>query len=116
MMDIGRVCIKIAGRDSGQIAIVVDKIDETFVLVDGNVRRKRCNIKHLEPTEKLIAIQDKASTEQVHAAMKDAGLEVNKMPKAQSSEKAVKQPKTENPKSSKDKAAKADKKPVKKVK
>ena len=32
--------------------------------VDGNVRRKRCNIKHLEPTEKLIAIQDKASTEQ----------------------------------------------------
>lgn len=85
MMDIGRVCIKTAGRDSGETAIVIDKIDENFVLVDGNVRRKRCNVKHLEPTEKLIAIQNNASTEQVHAAMKEAGLEVKK--KASSKEK-----------------------------
>jgi large subunit ribosomal protein L14e len=115
MMDVGRVCIKIAGRDAGEIAVVVDKIDENFVLVDGNVRRKRCNTKHLEPTEKLVAIQNGASTEDVHAAMKDAGLEVKKKAKQENSEKAAK-PKTENPKAAKDKAAKADKKPVKKVK
>jgi len=93
MMDIGRVCIKIAGRDAGEIAVVIDKIDETFVLVDGNVRRKRCNIKHLEPTEKLVAIQNGASTEDVHAAMKDAGFEVKKK-----AEKEAKPAKAEKPK------------------
>ena len=49
--------------------------------------------------------------------MKDAGLEVNKMPKAQSSRKScAKQTKDRKSKSSKDKDAKADKKPVKMVK
>ncbi|HII15313.1 MAG TPA: 50S ribosomal protein L14e [Nanoarchaeota archaeon] len=103
MMDIGRVCMKIAGRDSGNVAIIVDKIDENFVVVNGNVRRKRCNIKHLEPTEKLVAIQQNASTEEVHAAMKDAGFEV----------KRHAEPKAEKPAKAEKKAEKA---PVKKVK
>ena len=93
MMDIGRVCMKIAGRDSGNIAIIVDKIDENFVVVNGNVRRKRCNIKHLEPTEKLVAIQQNASTEEVHKAMKEAGFEV----KRHAEPKAVKEAKAEKP-------------------
>lgn len=106
MMDIGRVCIKIAGRDAGEIAVVIDKIDDNFVLVNGNVRRKRCNIKHLEPTEKFVAIQAGASTEQLHAAMKDAGLEVKE--KAEKSE--AKAPKAEKPK--KGAAIKEEKKKV----
>ena len=90
MMDIGRVCIKIAGRDAGEIAVVVEKIDDTFVLVNGNVRRKRCNIKHLEPTEKFVVIQAGASTEELHAAMMDAGLEVKKKAEKTKVEKAAK--------------------------
>ncbi|MBU2638141.1 MAG: 50S ribosomal protein L14e [Nanoarchaeota archaeon] len=85
MMDIGRVCIKTAGRDSGETAVVIEQIDENFVLVNGNVRRKRCNIKHLEPTEKFVMIQAGVSTEGLHQAMQDAGLEVKK--KASSKEK-----------------------------
>ncbi len=85
MMDIGRVCIKIAGRDSGETAVVIEKIDDNFVLINGNVRRKRCNVKHLEPTEKFVVIQAGASTEELHSAMRDAGLEVKK--KASSKEK-----------------------------
>ena len=56
MIKIGRVCIKIAGRDAGQTAIVIDVIDNNYVLIDGNVRRKKCNIKHLEPLKDKIKI------------------------------------------------------------
>ena len=100
MMDVGRVCIKIAGRDSGETAVVIDKIDENFVMIDGNVRRKRCNIKHLEPTEKFVEIQNGASTEQVHAAMKDAGLLVRKFggeKKKQATQKPVRTRKGSKP-------------------
>lgn len=105
MMDIGRVCIKIAGRDAGEIAVVIEKIDDTFVLVNGNVRRKRCNIKHLEPTEKLVMIQNGVSTEELHHAMKDAGLEVKK-----------KSEKTKEAKAPKAVKPVKEAKPVKKVK
>lgn len=110
MMDIGRVCIKIAGRDAGETAVVIEKIDETFVLVNGNVRRKRCNIKHLEPTEKFVVIQAGASTEELHKAMKEAGLEVKRKSEKTKEPKAVKAGQPKAVRSSK------ETKPAKKVK
>ena len=41
MIDVGRVCVKIAGRDAGKKAVVVEKIDSNFVLIDGQTRRRR---------------------------------------------------------------------------
>jgi large subunit ribosomal protein L14e len=76
MIEVGRVCMKIAGRDSGNLAVVVEMIDSTYVLIDGNVRRKKCNLRHLEPTKTKLKIKAKASTADVKAAMKKAGLEV----------------------------------------
>ncbi|RLG55185.1 MAG: 50S ribosomal protein L14e, partial [Candidatus Hydrothermarchaeota archaeon] len=50
-IEIGRVCVKTAGREAGKRCVIVDIIDKNFVLVDGpEVQRRRCNIKHLEPT------------------------------------------------------------------
>ena len=41
----GRVCVKIAGRESGKKCVIVDVIDENFVEIVGNeVKNKRCNI------------------------------------------------------------------------
>ena len=54
MFETGRICIKIAGRDAGNICIVIDKIDENYVLIDGNVRRRKCNIAHLEPLKDIL--------------------------------------------------------------
>jgi large subunit ribosomal protein L14e len=76
MFEIGRVCIKTCGREAGQIAIVVDKIDDKFVLIDGNVRRKKCNVKHLEPLTKVLKVKKKAGTDEVLKAMKDAKIRV----------------------------------------
>jgi len=73
MIEVGRVCIKLAGRDAGREAIIVDILDGNFVLIDGNVRRRKCNIMHLEPTKMLIKINKKAS----HDTIKEEFLKQN---------------------------------------
>ena len=87
MIDVGRVCIKLAGRDAGKIAVIVEKIDNKFVLIDGNVRRRKCNISHLEPTEKELSLKKGAKTEDVHKAMSTADLEVEEKKKVKKTKK-----------------------------
>lgn len=65
MIEIGRICIKLAGRDAGREAVIVDILKDNYVLIDGNVRRRKCNIFHLEPTSKKIDIKKNASHEDV---------------------------------------------------
>ena len=48
MVKVGQVVMKIAGRDAGEIGAVVDILDNNFVLVDGLIRRRKCNLRHLE--------------------------------------------------------------------
>ena len=63
-IEVGRQCIKIAGREAGKKCEIVAIIDENFVEIDGEeVKNRRCNINHLEPIflyfktlEKLIKI------------------------------------------------------------
>jgi large subunit ribosomal protein L14e len=48
MIEPGRVCIKLRGREAGKRCIIEEIIDENFVIISGEgVRRRRCNIKHL---------------------------------------------------------------------
>ncbi|BDH79731.1 MAG TPA: 50S ribosomal protein L14e [Methanothermobacter sp.] len=57
-IEVGRICIKTAGREAGEECVIVDIIDKNFVEVVGvNVKNRRCNIKHLEPTGKKIEIK-----------------------------------------------------------
>ncbi|MFP4402683.1 MAG: 50S ribosomal protein L14e [Candidatus Nanoarchaeia archaeon] len=76
MLDIGRVCIKTSGRDAMQYGVIVEKVDETIVLLDGNVRRRKVNIQHIEPLMKTVDIKKGASTKVVQDALKDAGFEI----------------------------------------
>lgn len=75
-METGTLCVKTAGRDAGEYCVVVDVLDKLYVLIDGNVRRKKCNINHLEPLNKVLKIKAKADTKEVQDAMKKEGLEV----------------------------------------
>ena len=87
--DIGRVCVKIAGRDAGQKCAVIEVIDNNHVLIDGQTRRRKCNILHLEPTEQMISIDSGASHEDVTAALKEIGVIVaEKKAKAAKEKKA----------------------------
>ncbi len=80
MLEVGRVCVKNAGRDAGSFCVVIDIIDDNFVMITGpksltGARRKRCNIKHLEPTPYKVKINKDASDEEVLNAIKEAGIE-----------------------------------------
>ena len=75
-IEIGRVCIKTAGRDAGNYCAIVDTFDNNFALIDGGTRRRKCNILHLEPTSKLIEISKGASHEAVAEAFKGLNLPV----------------------------------------
>ena len=78
LMEIGRECTKIAGRESGNIAVVIDTINANFVMIDGYVRRKRCNVNHLDPTPLVIKIPKNASTEDVKKALIAANINQKK--------------------------------------
>ena len=61
LFDVGRMVMKIAGRDAGRKAVVVEVLDSQFVLIDGNTRRKKVNVKHLEPLAQALNIESGAS-------------------------------------------------------
>ena len=74
-MEIGQLCVKIAGRETGKKCIFVDVIDKNFVLVEGpKFKRRRCNIQHLEPVEQKIKIKKGASAETVAKALEKAKI------------------------------------------
>ncbi|USN45974.1 MAG: 50S ribosomal protein L14e [Candidatus Woesearchaeota archaeon] len=74
LFNIGRVCIKIAGRDAGKHCVVIDHIDENTVLIAGETRRRNVNIRHLEPLEKTVKISKGASDAVLGKAMEEAGF------------------------------------------
>lgn len=76
MLEIGRVCIKTSGRDAMQYGVIVEKIDENFVVLDGQVRRRKVNIQHIEPLMKTVDIKAKADTKTVIKALEGVGIVV----------------------------------------
>ena len=114
---VGRLCMKLAGRDAGKACVIVEKVDERFVVVDGATRRRKVNVAHLEPLDEKLDIKAKASHDDVKAAFKKLGVEVvdTKPKKAAARPKRVRK-KKEKPVAEEKKAAKKEvKKPVEKV-
>ena len=69
-IEVGRVCVKVAGRESARKCVIVDVMDKSFVLVTGpkkvtGIKRRRVNINHVAPTEDTIQVNRGASDEEV---------------------------------------------------
>ena len=64
-MEIGQVCYKIAGRDASGCCVVLEVLDKNYVIIDGETRRKKCNIKHLEPINIKIKAEKNTSKEEI---------------------------------------------------
>jgi large subunit ribosomal protein L14e len=74
VIEIGRVCAKIAGHEAGTKCVIVDVVDRTYVLVAGpGIKRKRCNIAHLEPLPQKLDIAKGASDEEIKRAFEAVG-------------------------------------------
>ncbi|MCX8194643.1 MAG: 50S ribosomal protein L14e [Candidatus Micrarchaeota archaeon] len=58
-ISVGRVCVKLKGRDAGEKVVITKIIDKNFVMVRSAARKKnperRCAIVHLEPTETVVS-------------------------------------------------------------
>ena len=91
IFNVGRLCVKLAGRDAGRKCVVVEQVDKTFVVVDGDVRRKKVNMKHLEPLTEVVDLKDKSSHEDVTSAFKNLGLTVWEKKSKQVAERPKKQ-------------------------
>jgi len=77
-IEVGRICVKLAGREAGRKCVIVDIIDKSFVLVTGpknvtGVKRRRANVNHIEPLQDKIQIKRGASDEEVLEALKASG-------------------------------------------
>ena len=82
-ISVGRVCVKIAGKDASKYCVVTDVADGNLVEITGpktltGVKRRKCNISHIEPTSDLVKIKAKASDDDVLKAVDSAKL-VDKM-------------------------------------
>jgi large subunit ribosomal protein L14e len=79
MIEVGRVCMKTAGRESGKFCTIADVLGDGMVLITGpkaatGVKRRKCSIHHLEPTPLTIKIKKNAGDEEILAAYKHAGV------------------------------------------
>jgi len=77
-IEIGRICVKVAGREAGRKCVIVDLADKNFVLVTGpksvtGIKRRRININHLEPLQDKVELKRNASDEEVAETLKTSG-------------------------------------------
>jgi large subunit ribosomal protein L14e len=77
-IEVGRICVKLTGREAGRKCAIVDIVDKSFVLITGpktvtGIKRRRANINHLEPLQDKIKIKRGASDEEVAEALKASG-------------------------------------------
>ena len=78
LFDTGRVCVKTAGREAGRVCVVLDKVDSDHVLVTGprsltGVRKRKCNVAHLEPLPAKLKIKAEAGDPDIIDLLKKEG-------------------------------------------
>lgn len=57
-IEVGRICVKLAGREAGEKCVIIEVIDDKFVEVVGtSVKNRRCNVKHLEPIDETMEVK-----------------------------------------------------------
>jgi large subunit ribosomal protein L14e len=79
MIEPGRIVLKIAGREAGKYAVIIESVNDNFVLITGpktitGVKRRKCNIDHIEPTEHKLEIDSKADDATVENLWRSSGL------------------------------------------
>ena len=94
MIEIGRLCVKIAGRDAGKKAIIIDILNDKYVLIDGETRRRKCNILHIEILNQVVSIEKNPSHEEVAKVLKEIGIETRQTKPKLKTERTKKKRKT----------------------
>ncbi|MCL2173033.1 MAG: 50S ribosomal protein L14e [Nitrososphaerota archaeon] len=77
-IEIGRICVKQAGREQGKKCVIVDIMDKSFILVTGpknltGIKRRKVNLEHVSVLEDKVEIRRGASDDEVTQAVNTAG-------------------------------------------
>jgi large subunit ribosomal protein L14e len=83
MIQVGRICVKLAGRDAGKKCIIIDVLDDKTVLIDGETRRRKCNILHLGLMDETAEVGKNASHGEVCKALGISAKENKKREKTE---------------------------------
>lgn len=78
-IEVGRICVKTRGRESGKRCVIADLVGKKFVLITGpkelnGLRRRRANIAHVEPLDMKVKIKRGSSDKVIMKALKSAGI------------------------------------------
>jgi len=75
IMKVGRVCRKTRGKEAGRYCVIVERVDNNLVVVDGrDVERGKVNLKHLEPLPSVVDIDEGAKTQKVVKKLEKEGF------------------------------------------
>ena len=74
-IEVGRICVKVSGREAGKKCVIVDLTDKSFVLITGpkkvtGVKRRRVNANHIEPLQDKLDIKRGATDDEVAETLK----------------------------------------------
>jgi large subunit ribosomal protein L14e len=77
-IEVGRICVKQVGRETGKKCVVIDVMDKSFVLVTGpkkitGIKRRRVNINHVMPLQDKIDVKRGASDDEVAQVLEATG-------------------------------------------
>ncbi len=77
-VEVGRICVKTSGRESGKKCVIVDVMDKSFALITGpkavtGVKRKRVNLNHIMTLEDKVDVKRGASDEEVTSVLTETG-------------------------------------------
>jgi large subunit ribosomal protein L14e len=77
-IEVGRICVKVSGREAGRKCVIVDVVDKSFVLITGpkkvtGIRRRRANVNHVEPLQDSVEIKRGASDDEIEEVLKASG-------------------------------------------
>lgn len=114
MFEIGRLVLKVAGRDAGKVGVIISPVQDKKILVDGLVRRKNVSTKHIIPLKATIKVKENETKEVILKELEKLGYKIeekytkkitSEKPKAEKKEssKKTKTKKTENKKVEKSK-------------
>jgi large subunit ribosomal protein L14e len=77
-IEVGRICVKQAGREQGKKCVIIDVMDKSFILVTGpkkltGIKRRRVNLNHVAPLNDKVDVKRGASDDEVTQALDAAG-------------------------------------------
>lgn len=77
-IEVGRVCVKLSGREAGRKCVIIDLTDKSFVMITGpksvtGIKRRRVNINHIEPLQDKVEVTRGAPDEEIAEILKASG-------------------------------------------